>query len=204
MGMRERRTQGARIAALFARLRTHPRSAQRVPAAGVSRFSSLFSRDRASGQALRFVVVGLTNTIVDLGIYTLLARVFHVPDIAAKATSYILGIGNSFIWNKYWTFSARHSGRGWREFGFFFLVNLPPLIVNVVVFSALSLGFKSPSFLVREGEAFAAAIIAVVWNFLGSRYLAFRHTALKKDSVAETKDAENAVKKPPMKKEEHA
>jgi hypothetical protein len=41
VGMRERRTQGARIAALLARLRTHYRAAQCVPAAEASFFGSL-------------------------------------------------------------------------------------------------------------------------------------------------------------------
>ena len=131
--------------------------------------------------------------MVTLGVFALLARVFRVPDIPANAIAYVLGIVNSFFWNKYWTFSARKSGRGWREFGLFFLVNLPPLVVNVVVFSALNLGFKSGSFLIRESETFVAALVAVVWNFLGSRYLAFRHTALKKDDASETGAAGNGV-----------
>jgi putative flippase GtrA len=174
---------------------------RRIPSA----VSRLISRDRASGQALRFVVVGVTNTLVTLGVFALLARVLHVPDIPANALAYLIGIANSFIWNKYWTFSARRSGHGWREFGLFFLVNLPPFIVNVVVFSALNLGFKSESFLIRESETFAAALVAVVWNFFGSRYLAFRQTALKKnDGVSETGAADSTVQQPPMKKEDHA
>ena len=162
-----------------------------------SAVSRLLSRDRASGQALRFVVVGVSNTFVTLAVFALLARVFHVPDIPANAIAYVLGIVNSFFWNKNWTFGASRSGRGWREFGFFFLVNMPPLIVNVVVFSALNLGFKSQSFLIHETETFAAALVAVAWNFLGSRYLAFRHTALKsKDGASETGTADDTVKKP--------
>lgn len=171
----------------------------RVPAV----VSRLLSRDRASGQALRFVVVGVSNTVVTLGLFALFARVFHVPDIPANAVAYILGIVNSFFWNKYWTFGARGSGRGWREFGFFILVNLPPFVVNVVVFSALNLGFRSGSFLIHESETFVAALVAVAWNFLGSRYLAFRHTALKKDDASETGTAGDAVKKSQMDKEQH-
>jgi len=170
-----------------------------------SAVSRLLSRDRASGQALRFVVVGLSNTVVDLGIFWLLAKGFGVPDIAAKTISYILGIGNSFIWNKLWTFSARRSGRGWREFGFFLLVNLPPLAVNVVVFGLLGLWTTSGSFAAREGKAFIAAVVAVIWNFTGSRYLAFRHTALKKtDGGPETAEAAPEVETPSTTKERHA
>jgi putative flippase GtrA len=130
-----------------------------------------------SGQAVRFIIVGLLNTVVDLGAFYVLSLV--MPNIAAKAISYVLGICNSFFWNKYWTFNARGSERGKREFTLFFLVNIPPLIVNVVVFTVLGIWIDSGNWLIRLGKAFAAAVVAVVWNFMGSRYLAFRHTALK-------------------------
>jgi putative flippase GtrA len=164
-------------------------------------------RDRASGQAVRFVIVGLTNTIVDLGFFYVFTLT-GMPHLAAKTISYILGICNSFIWNKFWTFGARHSGRTAQEFGLFFLVNLPPLIVNIVVFGLL--GFWATSGLAAQmGKAFIAAVVAVVWNFLGSRYLAFRHTALKKDESSETDTArpeveKGAVDKHALKTDDHA
>jgi putative flippase GtrA len=149
----------------------------RIPSA----ISRLLRRDRASGQAVRFLIVGLLNTVVDLGAFYLLTLIPGMPDIAAKTISYVLGICNSFVWNKYWTFSAGSSQRGVREFAVFFAVNLPPLVVNIVVFTLLGLWVDSGSTWVRLGKAFAAAVISVAWNFLGSRYLAFRHTALKGD-----------------------
>jgi putative flippase GtrA len=168
----------------------------RIPSA----ISRLLRRDRASGQAVRFLVVGLLNTVVDLGAFYLLTLIPGMPDIAAKTISYILGICNSFVWNKYWTFSAKGSGRTGREFGVFFLVNLPPLIVNIVVFSLLGLWTTSGSFAAREGKAFIAAAVAVLWNFLGSRYLAFRHTALKKDDSVETDSVVRGVEEKAVEK----
>ncbi len=137
-------------------------------------------RDRMAGQAVRFIMVGVLNTAVDLVAFYLLALIPGMPEVAAKTISYMLGICNSFVWNKYWTFSARGSGRGWREFAVFFAVNIPPLLVNVVAFTLLGLWIESGTWYVRMGKAFAAAVVSVAWNFLGSRYLAFRHTALKR------------------------
>ena len=102
----------------------------------------------------------------------------------AKAMSYFLGICNSFVWNKYWTFGARRSERGRREFALFFLVNLPPLAVNVVVFTILGIWIDSGTLWVRMAKAFAAAVVSVTWNFMGSRYFAFRHSALKRPGDA--------------------
>jgi putative flippase GtrA len=139
----------------------------------------LLRRDRMAGQALRFIIVGLLNTVVDLVAFYLLGLIPGMPEVAAKGLSYVLGICNSFIWNKYWTFGARRSARGRREFAVFFAVNLPPLAVNMVVFTLLGLWVGEGTFVVRMAKAFAAAVVSVVWNFFGSRYLAFRHTALK-------------------------
>jgi putative flippase GtrA len=136
-------------------------------------------RDRMAGQAARFIIVGLINTAVDLVAFYLLGLIPGMPDIAAKGISYVLGICNSFVWNKYWTFSARGSERGKREFAVFFAVNIPPLVVNVVVFTLLGMWIDAGTFWVRMAKAFAAAVVSVAWNFFGSRYLAFRHTALK-------------------------
>ncbi len=135
-----------------------------------------------AGQLVRFIIVGLVNTLVDLGAFYLIGLIPGMPEIAAKAMSYVLGICNSFFWNKYWTFGAARSARGRREFALFFLVNLPPLAVNVVVFTLLGLWVGEGTFLVRMSKAFAAAVVTVAWNFVGSRYLAFRHTALKGDN----------------------
>ena len=136
-------------------------------------------RERVAGQLLRFIIVGLLNTLVDLLAFYLLSLIPGMPEIAAKAVSYFLGICNSFFWNKYWTFAAARSARGGREFALFFLVNLLPLVVNVVVFTLLGLWVGEGTFIVRMSKAFGAAVITVAWNFLGSRYLAFRHTAVK-------------------------
>ena len=139
----------------------------------------LLHRDRITGQAARFVVVGVLNTLVDLGAFYLLGLIPGMPHAAAKGVSYVLGICNSFVWNKYWTFNAGRSERGGREFAIFFLVNLPPLIVNVVVFWGLGIWIDSGSELVRMAKGFVAAVVSVAWNFLGSRYIAFRHSAVK-------------------------
>ncbi len=81
----------------------------------------LLHRDRMTGQLARFAVVGVLNSIVDLGAFYLFMHIPGVPapgeegftyySTAAKGVSYVLGICNSFFWNKYWTFSAGGSAR---------------------------------------------------------------------------------------------
>jgi putative flippase GtrA len=141
-------------------------------------------RDHMTGQAVRFVIVGLVNTVVDMGAFYALGLVPGMSLVAAKAISYNLGTANSFLLNKYWTFSAGRSKRGLREFGLFFALNVPPLVVDVVVFTILGLWAGSGTFWVRMTKAFGAAAVTVAWTFFGSRYLAFRQTAAQKGSHA--------------------
>jgi len=140
---------------------------------------SFLHRERFLGQFVRFAMVGALNTLVDLAAFYLLGLIPGMPDVAAKAVSYALGICNSFLWNKYWTFSAGKSERGFREFLVFVTVNLPPLIINVVVFTILGIWINDGDFFTRMGKAISSAVVSVAWNFMGSRYLAFRHSTLK-------------------------
>ena len=138
----------------------------------------LLERTGITGQAVRFVAVGLINTVVDLGVFYLLGIVPGVPMVAAKFISYNVGTTNSFLLNKYWTFGAGRSKRGLREFGVFFAINVPPLVLDVVAFAMLGLWTGSGSFVARMAKALIAAVLTAAWTFIGSRYLAFRQTAI--------------------------
>lgn len=141
--------------------------------------SVVLRRERMSGQFVRFLIVGVINTTVDLTAFYLLTLITGMPDVAAKGISYVIGICNSFVWNKYWTFGAGRSARGKWEFAVFFAVNTPTLVVNVFIFTMLGLWIDEGTFWERMFKAFGAAVVSVAWNFLGSRYLAFRHSALQ-------------------------
>lgn len=81
----------------------------------------------------KFGIVGVINTGVDLGIYTLL--IFTVPffsdgPIYAKAISYTCGLINSFFMNRFFTFKSNvklFSSRGAR----FVVANLITLLISM-------------------------------------------------------------------------
>lgn len=57
-------------------------------------------------QQIRFLFVGVLNTIVGYGGYALLL-VFGLNYFYANTISYIIGIIHSYIWNKKFTFKSR-------------------------------------------------------------------------------------------------
>ena len=82
---------------------------------------------------------------------------------------------NSFLWNRYWTFSARRSG-GWQrqEALAFLLVSLIGLAINNGGFWILHTTWGGSSVLATNLQKAGASIISLVWNFVGYRLLAFR------------------------------
>src|SRR5205085_2496164 len=68
------------------------------------------SRLRAEvvGQACRFGVVGVGNTLLSLAAYEALAAA-GLPAAAAGAAAFSAGAVNGYLWNRRWTFRAPDS-----------------------------------------------------------------------------------------------
>jgi putative flippase GtrA len=56
-------------------------------------------------QFLKFGIVGVSNTLIALAVYTVLLKVFGVWYLAASAIGFALGAVNGFLLNRRWTFS---------------------------------------------------------------------------------------------------
>jgi putative flippase GtrA len=55
-------------------------------------------------QFIKFGTVGISNTLLNFAIYTLLLKVFSVWYLAAAAIGFAVGAVNGFLWNRKWTF----------------------------------------------------------------------------------------------------
>jgi putative flippase GtrA len=121
-------------------------------------------------QAVKFGIVGVLNTAVDLGTYFVLTRWLGMAGlpVAAKGISYSLGILNSFFWNKTWTF--RSNASTWKTLVPFFLVSLIGLGMNA---GGMQLGLNVLH--LPELVALAlATVFALAWNFVLSKFVIFR------------------------------
>jgi putative flippase GtrA len=65
-------------------------------------------------QFLRFVAVGITNSLVDFGVFNLLLRIFPTKDLQLLVTynsiGVLLAVANSYVWNTRFTFRAPMKG----------------------------------------------------------------------------------------------
>jgi putative flippase GtrA len=55
-------------------------------------------------QLVKFGIVGVSNTLLTLVVYTLLLKVFGVWYLAASAVGFAVGATNGFLLNRRWTF----------------------------------------------------------------------------------------------------
>lgn len=78
---------------------------------------------------LKFGTVGIFNTLITIGFFALLVHL-GMNYIAANITAYLIGMINSFFWNKNWVFQVQ-SGHA-SLFIKFVLVNLITLGFNTL------------------------------------------------------------------------
>jgi putative flippase GtrA len=91
-------------------------------------------------QFLKFGIVGISNTLLTAATIWLLLRVFHSSNYLANIVGYVVGLVNSFIWNRRWTFE-NHAQVGATIFKF---------IVTFAISYLLQLGFLS--FLLQQNQ----------------------------------------------------
>lgn len=129
---------------------------------------------RLDGTVVRFLLVGVVNTLVGCGAMFLLYNLAHWSYWLSSAANYILGGVVSFFLNKYFTF--RKKTWSWREvlrFG-----------VNVALCWLIAYGAAKPltlRALAGQPPAFqenAAMLVGMclytALNYLGQRFFAFR------------------------------
>ncbi len=122
-------------------------------------------------QAVRFGMVGVLNTGVDLGSYWILTRlipVFFNNHVLAKAISYTLGVINSYLWNRSFTF--RSQVRSPKRFVLFFLINLLAVGINSGMMALALNVFHSP----ESVGLVMATVVTMTFNFISSKFVVFR------------------------------
>lgn len=126
------------------------------------------------GTVVRFLLVGVINTLVGCGAMFLLYNLAHWSYWLSSAANYVLGGVVSFFLNKYFTFRKREWS--WRQAGRF--------AVNVAVCWLLAYGLAKPLVLsvlegrpvwLQENGAMAVGMcLYTALNYLGQRFFAFR------------------------------
>jgi putative flippase GtrA len=125
----------------------------------------------AALQAIRFMLVGVINTLVDIIIYYVLTRYttfFNDQILLTRILSFLSGSVCSFILNRLWTFKKRDAVRGVEVVKFYITVGMSLLI------GLLSMQFFIKVFHFYDLIALGISIIfTFIWNFTISKLWVF-------------------------------
>ena len=119
-------------------------------------------------QFVKFGIVGIANTLLTALTIWLLLKVFHYSDYLANIIGYIVGLTNSFVWNRRWTF--KHTE------------NFKVTILKFIVIFAISYLFQLGNLYVllhfTSIDSYVCQLLSIVVytsiNFLLNKYYTFK------------------------------
>lgn len=117
---------------------------------------------------LKFLIVGIINTGITYIVYVLLRFLDLVPELC-NVIGYIVGVVNSFIWNKKWVFQAR-SGNTINEFMSFIAVFVVCYAIQLYVFRTMLYVFFINEYLAQ----LIGMIVYTILNFSLNRIFSFK------------------------------
>lgn len=126
-------------------------------------------------QFIKFNLVGVLNTLVDFGVYTLLTSL-GLNNLIAQCISYACGMLNSYLLNTLWTFKVERK-RTTTEFIKFACVNLVSLGTSLGILSICKYWFMIDNVIYQK---LIATPISLVVNFIGNKLFVFRSEETEK------------------------
>ncbi len=132
-------------------------------------------------QIIRFAVVGVINTAIDLIVLNILIHVTGHGEKGLyyslfKAIAFVIALANSYFMNKHWTFAGQGTSNRIIEISEFTIVSLIGFVINVAVSSAV-VNWIPPVFgLDKFWPSFGAlcgTAIGLIWNFVGYKLVVF-------------------------------
>lgn len=121
-----------------------------------------------SSTFLRFVLVGISNTLIGMSIIYFAWRFLHLGDLFSNMLGYAVGFVWSYAMNRWWTF--QHSGPVSQSLARFVLVCACAYCANLLVLFALRHEMGQASFLPHV----AGMVVYTIMGYLGSRFFAFK------------------------------
>lgn len=149
---------------------------------------TFFKDPKERGKFIRFSIVGAIGSVVDFGVFNLLATMLGVPAVLSSVISFSLAVINNFIWNRLWTYPETRNVPVAKQLTQFAIVSVAGLAIRTPLFALTEKLFISmaekfiPNLLtptiVGHNLALAFVILVVLlWNFFINRKWTFKAPA---------------------------
>lgn len=123
---------------------------------------------------LKFLIVGVINTLVGCGTMFLLYNWAHFSYWVSSAANYVVGGTVSFFLNKHFTFQNRE--RDWKQVGKFVLTVAVCYLIGYGIAKPLMLWLLAgyPTTIQENAAMLTGMCLYTATNYLGQRFFAFR------------------------------
>lgn len=125
---------------------------------------------------IRFSLVGISNTLLGLGVIYIAWDVFGIGDITANILGYVTGFIWGYMWNRSWTFSA--PSKSIHSFWRYAFICVLAYSANLATLGILRNMLGSSSFLPHV----AGALVYAGLSYVGSCYFAFSSSRLPNET----------------------
>ncbi len=146
-----------------------------------------FSNKKELIRFVKFAIVGISGTLIDIGFFNLFNQRFGISPITAKALSFSIAVFNNFLWNRLWTYPESRELPLTKQFAQYLLVSIVGLIINTSIFAITDQslirffnGILPDNFILSAtvvGHNISVAIATIVvlfWNYFANRFWTFR------------------------------
>ena len=119
-------------------------------------------------QLVKFLGVGASGYVVNLGVYALIHEGLGIGHLRSATIAFVVAVFNNFWWNRHWTFGARDGHAGFQAARFF-------VVSTLVFFVALGISQLLVSTTdLPDVVAQAISIVAATpLNFVGNKMWSF-------------------------------
>lgn len=119
-------------------------------------------------QFIKFIIIGVMNSLISFFTFIILTDLFLINDIIANIISYAVGVINSFIFNKFWTFKS--SLMSLKEALLFIVIFLISLSIQLVVYK-----ISKEVFYIHKNISFLISMIVYTSiNFTLNKFITFK------------------------------
>jgi putative flippase GtrA len=127
--------------------------------------TGLIASSKEAKRIFKFICVGLMNTFIGYGTFFIL--LFFLNYLVSLVVAHFIGVTNSYLWNKYWTFQVKKFRSA--ELVKFNIVYLLVLGVNMLIlYIAVELLAVDP----RLGQLVILPLVTLL-SYFGHKYWSF-------------------------------